>query len=97
MAKKQQSHMREERLVTEGYLDARLDGLKKDSNMRFDGFKKDITEGLDARLHGFKGELKEEIVEEMRGETVKILQAVDAVMTRFDATEKEEAAHTPTS
>jgi len=68
MAKKQENQIKEKKLVTEAYLDMRLDGLKE--------------------------ELKEEIAEEMRGETVKILHAVDAVMTRFDVTEKEEAAHT---
>ncbi len=84
MTRKQKNKIEEKKFVTEAYLDMRLDGLKKD-----------ITEGyLDARLDGLKKELKEEITEEMRGETVKILQAVDAVMTRFDVTEKEEAAHT---
>ena len=77
-------------MVTEAYLD-----------MRLEDFKKDITEGyLDTRLDGFKkgidtrlDEFKQGITEEMRGETVKILQAVDGVMARFDVAEKEEAAH----
>ena len=64
MGEKQRQRTAKERLVTEGYLDIRLDDLKK------------------------------EIREEVRGETVKILHAIDAVMTKFDRTEKEEAAHT---
>ena len=71
--------------ITEGYLDTRLDGFKKGIDTRLDGFKK----GIDVRLDEFK----QGITEEMRGETVKILQAVDGVMARFDVAEKEEAAH----
>ncbi len=73
---KRKKESKKERVVTEAYLD-----------MRLEGFKKEITEGyLDMHLDGLK--------EEMRGETAKILQAVDGVMTRFDGAEKEEAAHT---
>jgi archaellum component FlaC len=67
-------------------IDKRFDGIDK----RFDGIKIYIDEQLYETRRG----LKEEITEEMRGETVKILQAVDGVMARFDRAEKEEAAHT---
>ncbi|MFY9463281.1 MAG: hypothetical protein WAP52_03800 [Candidatus Sungiibacteriota bacterium] len=88
---KRKKESKEERFVTEAYLDMRLEGLKKGYfDVRFDGMKTYIDE----RLYETRKGLKEEITEEMRGETVKILQAVDGIMTRFDKTEKEEAAHT---
>lgn len=57
--------------------------------------KKNVVteEYLDARLEEFKTELKTELREDMRNETVKIIQAFDKVVTRFDRDEKEEAAH----
>lgn len=38
-------------------------------------------------------DLKEDMREEMRLETVKILSGVDKIITRFDIAEKEHAAH----
>lgn len=49
-----------------------------------------MTGYLDTRLNEFK----EEITEDARMGTVKILQVVDKFITRFDAEEKDRAAHT---
>ena len=65
---KRQKNLQSSRLVTEEYLDLRLD----------------------LRLQ----ETKEEITGTMRKETAKILQGVDKIVTKFDAMEKENAAHT---
>ena len=70
-------------LVTEEYLDVRL-GATKES----------LKEYIDVRFVETKDEIKEEIKEEIRGETAKILQGVDKIITRFDAAEKDHAAHT---
>lgn len=53
-----------------------------------------ITQGyfeahLDMRFRLFR----EDLVEEYREQTAKVLQAVDKVVTRFDAAEKDRAAH----
>ena len=60
--------------------------------------KRLVTEQyLDLRLGIFKGEMKGEIIEEMKEEmrahTAQILQGVDKIITRFDAAEKDHAAH----
>lgn len=49
-----------------------------------------MTDYLDMRLNEFK----EEIREDLKEGTVKILQIVDKFITRFDAEEKDRAAHT---
>lgn len=60
---------------------------KKQQNKRL------VTEGyLDMRLIETKKEIKEDIVDEMRKETVKILQGVDKIVTRFDVAEKDHSA-----
>ena len=64
-----------QRLVTEEYLDSRLD-------LGLGTFKGEI-------LQEMKGEMREEI----REHTVEILQGVDKILTRFDAAEKDHAAH----
>ena len=66
-----QRKVKDERLVTEGYLDARLGT-----------FKGEILE-----------EMREEMREEIREHTAEILQGVDKILTRFDAAEKDHAAH----
>lgn len=64
-------------LVTKGYLDLRLRATEQSTQ-----------EYIDLRFGEFHGEIREE----MRGETAKILQAVDKVVTRFDKAEKDHAA-----
>ena len=44
---------------------------------------------LDARLKEFKTEIRDE----MRMQTGEILQGVDKILVRFDAAEKDHAAH----
>ncbi len=80
------------RLVTEEYLDQRLDQFHQNIDKRFENIDKRFEkheqatqEYLDLRLGEFQ--------EEVRGETVKILQGVDKIITRFDVAEKDRAAH----
>lgn len=62
----------------------KLEGLKQ---------KHLVTEGyLDVRLQEAEEEIKTEIKDEIRGETAKILQGVDKIITRFDIAEKDHAA-----
>ncbi len=53
---------------------------------------------LDARLGQFQQEFRVELMEEvekmMQEKTITILEAIDKVLTRFDAMEKDSAAHT---
>ncbi|MDP3772527.1 MAG: hypothetical protein Q8Q94_04125 [bacterium] len=54
-----------------------------------------LTQGyLDARLTLLETSVKEDLREEMRGQTAKVLQAVDKIVSGFDRKEKEGAAHT---
>ena len=101
MEKKNQKKTAEERPVTEGYLNLRLQELKEGYfDIRFQEVKEDfdirfqeLNDGFDIRFQEVKREIKEEITEEMRGQTAIILQGVDKIVTRFDAAEKDHAAH----
>ena len=60
-----------------------------------------FTEHLDMRLRVFKeeikvdmGEMKQELREEMRGQTAKVLQSVDKILVRFDKAEKDHLSPT---
>lgn len=66
-----------ENLVTKSYLSTSLDKTKTE-----------ITEYMEIRLDG----VREDIVEEVRKETAKVLQGVDKIVTRFDKAEKDHAA-----
>lgn len=76
--KKTEEKIDSQRLVTEEYLDGRLEKHQQATQ-----------EYLDQRLGEFRGEMREE----MRTQTVEILQGVDKILVRFDAAEKDHAAH----
>ena len=98
-----------QKIVTEAYLDVRLNDLKKNYlDVRLGELRKNIKDAKDEMREETRGQTakvvemvymvaqqtKDEMREEMRGQTAQVLQAVDAIVTCFDAAEKEHAAHT---
>ena len=81
--KKAQNNQGNPKFITESYLDTRLHELRESIKDSIEGAIEDSIEGA-----------KNEMREEMRGQTTKVLQAIDVVVTRFDTAEKEHTAHT---
>lgn len=76
------------RIAQEEFLAVRRDMITKDylkdylnEKLQYFATKHDLQAGLN------------NLKEEMRGETAKILRGVDTIVARFDRKEKEEAAH----
>ena len=91
MSSEQEQKKESEELVTKGYLDEKLEkfATKEYLDEKLETNLEATKEYLDLRL----GEFKEEIQDEMRGQTARILQAVDRVLVPADTAEKDRAAH----
>lgn len=92
---------KKDRVVTERYLDKKLDKklesfvtkdyLDEKLDEKLKGFV--TIEYLDERLVLFKEEVKDDIVDEFKKETAKVLEGVDEILVKLDTKEKENAAH----
>lgn len=79
-----------------GELQGEMTGMKTELRGEMAGMKAELRgemTGMKAELRSDMADLRTDLRGEIRENTAKILQGVDRIVTRFDAAEKDRAAH----